>query len=224
MILKPFLRATVVLTFALYGAVLGALVTGLITADVRLRTAPNGTPTDTLKAGTVVGILKVQGAWAQVMYLPDNDVNKAKTGWVPSKYVKQTGGGGRSSGNCETEFKTNAEVCVESVRASLDCDKNFEGDSYTSCDVQVRYDIETTYSGGSYLDVDLSCRVEIEYTGPGMYRWSSDYSSQSDSFSLFAYGSESGSMSFDFSFGAFEKVTRVKVGSAHCEIESVNLW
>lgn len=66
---------------------------------------------------------------------------------------------------CETEFRTNAEVCVTLQRAELDCNQSYLGNYYNDCDATIRSDLETNYSGGSYLDVDVECRVEIEYHG-----------------------------------------------------------
>ena len=77
---------------------------------------------------------------------------------------------------------------------------------------------------GAYLDVEVECKVEIRYTGPAIYSWRSDSSSQDESHSLYAHGSESDSFTFDFSFSSYNEVTQVKVDSANCEIESVNLW
>src|SRR3990172_6405395 len=93
--------------------------------------------------------------------------------------------------DCETEYKTNAEVCVEITGVDLDCNKSYSGDYYRDCDVVLSYDVETDYSGGSYLDVEVECSVEIEYKGRQTYSTQSDSSSQDESHSLYAHGSES---------------------------------
>lgn len=130
---------------------------------------------------------------------------------------------GPSGDACETEFRTNAEVCVKVTRRNLDCTKSYSGGYYTDCDVTLGYDVETNYSGGSYLDVEVKCRVGIEYTGRGIYSTQSDTSSKDDSHSLYAYGSDSESKRFNFSFSSYQEVTRVITESAKCKIDSVEL-
>lgn len=130
---------------------------------------------------------------------------------------------GVTGDDCETEYKTNAEVCVEITGVDIDCNEGFAGKYYNDCDVTVSYDIETDYRGGSYLDVEVECRVEIEYKGRGTYITQSDSSYRDESYTLYAYGSESDSMSFNFSFSSFSEIISVKISSASCEIESVEL-
>ncbi|MFC1884766.1 hypothetical protein ACFL2O_08340, partial [Thermodesulfobacteriota bacterium] len=130
---------------------------------------------------------------------------------------------GVSGDDCETEYKTGAEVCVEITRADLDCNESFDGKYYRDCDVMVDYDVETDYKGGSSLDVEVECTVEIEYEGREIYR-RSDSSYESESHSLYAHDSESGTMSFNFSFSSFYEVIKVKITSAECKIESVELY
>jgi len=131
---------------------------------------------------------------------------------------------GVSGDNCETEYKTNAEVCVRITRANLDCNKSYSGNYYTDCDVTLSYDVETDYRGGSYLDVEVECRVEIEYKGRQTYITQSDSSSEDESHTLYAYGSDSETMYFNFSFSSYNEITSVKISSAECEIESVDLY
>jgi hypothetical protein len=127
-------------------------------------------------------------------------------------------------GDCEIEYKTNAEVCVEINRVYLDCNKSFTGNYYRDCDATLNYDIETNYSGGSYLDVEVECRVEIEYKGRQTYTTQSDSSRRDESHTLYAYGSDSERMRFNFSFSSYNEITSVKISSAKCKIESVDLW
>ena len=73
------------------------------------------------------------------------------------------------------------------------------------------------------MDVDVECKVEIEYKGRQTYSTYSDSSRKDESHSLYAHGSDSERMNFSFSFSSFNEVTSVKIESAKCEIESVEL-
>ena len=130
---------------------------------------------------------------------------------------------GVSGDDCETEYKTNAEVCVEITGGDLDCNESYSDNYYRDCDVALSYDVETDYPGGSYLDVEVECTVEIEYKGRQTYSTQSDSSSEDESHSLYAHGSDSETMSFSFSFSSYKEITSVKISSAECEIESVDL-
>ena len=131
---------------------------------------------------------------------------------------------GVSGDDCETEYKTNAEVCVKITGGDLDCNESYSGNYYRDCDVTLSYDIQTDYQGGAYLDVEVECRVEIEYKGRQIYSTQSDSSNQDESHSLYAHGSDSETMSFNFSFNSYKEITSVKISSAKCEIESVNMY
>jgi hypothetical protein len=130
---------------------------------------------------------------------------------------------GVSGDDCKTEYKTNAEVCVRITGANLDCSKSYSGNYYNGCDVTLSYDVETDYRGRSYLHVEVECTVEIEYKGKQTYSTQSDSDRHDESHTLYAYGSHSEMMSFNFSFSSYKEVNRVKISSAKCEIESVNL-
>jgi len=127
-------------------------------------------------------------------------------------------------GDCETEYKTNAEVCVRISNLDFDCSKSYTGDYYRSCDVNLSYDLETNYSGGSYLDVDVECEVEIEYKGRNTYSSRTDSDNHSESHDLYANDFTNDSMDFDFSFSSYQEVYNVKVSSAKCKIENVDLF
>jgi len=131
---------------------------------------------------------------------------------------------GVSGDDCETEYKTNAEVCVKITGVNLDCNKSYLGNYYSDCDVTLSYDVETDYRGGSYLDVELECRVEIEYKGRQTYITQSDSSYENESHSLYAYGSDSNTMYFNFSFSVFSEIISARINSAECEIEGVDLY
>jgi hypothetical protein len=193
-----------------------AVVTAVTTAQVSVRQSPNGAVVGVLKPGTVVAVLKVAGEVTQIMYFPKPGAKEVKTGWIATRYLRVVSRGGTAGGDdCETEYKTGAEVCVTVTDAELDCTKDFSGEYYRSCEVTIEYDVRTNYSGGSYLDVDVECEVEITYTGREMYSSRSDSESNNESHNLYANGSESESMSFDFSFSSFNEVTRVRIESSN---------
>ena len=127
-------------------------------------------------------------------------------------------------GDCETENKTNANVCVKIKDSSIDCNENFDQTAYRDCDVDLSYKVETDYAGGTYLDVDVKCRVEIEYKGRNSYSTKSDEESISDSYNLYANDSLSKTKSFNFSFSSFEEVTSAKISNLECKINNVELW
>ena len=131
---------------------------------------------------------------------------------------------GVSSNDCEMEYKTNAEVCVEITGGDLDCSESYGGGFYRDCDATLSYEVETNYSGGAYLDVEVECTLEIEYKGWQTYSTQSDSSSQDESYNLYAHGSDRDSMNFNFSFSSYKEITSVKISSAECEIDSVNLY
>ena len=131
---------------------------------------------------------------------------------------------GVSGDDCETEYKTNAEVCVEITGGDIDCNESYSGNYYRDCDVTLSYDVHTDYSGGAYLDVEVECSVEIEYKGSQTYSNQSDSISQDESHSLYAHVSESESMNFNFSFSSYQEITSAKISSAECEIDSVDMY
>lgn len=131
---------------------------------------------------------------------------------------------GVSGDDCETEYKTGAEVCVEITGVDIDCNESYTGDYYRDCDVTLNYEVQTDYKGGSYIEVEVECTVEIEYKGRQTYTTQSDTSYEDESHSLYAHGSESGTMNFNFSFSSFKEITNVKISSAECEIENVSMY
>lgn len=131
---------------------------------------------------------------------------------------------GVSGDDCESEYKTNASVCVEITGGRIDCNADFAGTYYQDCDVEIDYDVETDYSGGAYLDVDVECEAEIEYKGRGIYTVEADSDRQDESHNLYAHGRESETLRFNFSFGPYQEVTSAKISSANCEVGSVDLY
>ncbi len=124
---------------------------------------------------------------------------------------------------CDTEYKTNAEVCVSVMNSNLECTKNYEGTSYTNCIVSVTYQITTDYSGGSYLEVDVGCQVDIKYEERNSYISNTESNNKNESHTLFAYDSYINTMIFNFNFLYYKEVTKVRVSNVSCEIEDIYL-
>ncbi|WP_146022451.1 hypothetical protein [Pseudomonas sp. FW305-70] len=129
-----------------------------------------------------------------------------------------------SEADCETEYKTNAKVCISISQASLDCNQSYSGDYYRDCDATLSYDLTTNYSGGAFLDVEVECTLDIEYKGRQTFSTQTDSESSDESHNLYANGSDSNSMDFNFSFTSYQEVISVKASSARCEINNVNLY
>ena len=129
-----------------------------------------------------------------------------------------------SGDDCDREYKTNAEVCVELTRTDLDCNESFTGNYYRYCDVTIRYNIKTDYQGNSSIAADVECEVEIDYEGKDFYSTRSDSDDSNETHNLYAYDSDSDAMAFNFSFGYHEEVTRVNVASARCSIDNLYLY
>jgi hypothetical protein len=131
---------------------------------------------------------------------------------------------GVSGDHCEIEYKTNAEVCISITGGDLNCNESYDGNYYQDCDVDLNYEVSTDYKGGSYIDAEINCTVEIEYEDRESYRVQTDSNYENETHSLYAHGSDSNNMSFNFSFSSYEEIIKAKISSAECEIESVNLW
>jgi len=203
---------------------------GEATANVFVRDAPNGAKIDSLTARTALGLIGYRNGWVQVLYFAPN--GQGKHGWVSAKYVRITNGSvasrrhrapGVSGDDCESEFDTGAQVCVTVADVSLDCSESFAGKYYDSCEVSLEYDVQADYEGDGFLSVDVECEVEISYTGRQMYMRGSDSGSEDENHSLFAFGSDSNTMTFDFSFMSFNEVSGAQIESASCEISSILL-
>lgn len=202
-------------------------------ASLNVRSEPNGKVLFALPQNSIVGVMRVQGGWAMIMYLPGDDPNKAKYGWVSSSYLRVVNSAGSSNSarsysqsgdNCEYEYDSNAQVCVTVTDADMDCRESYDGSYYRSCEVEVGYKLTTEYEGDDYLDVDVECEVEIKYKKRDGYSWSYDSDSESQNHSLYSYGSESGNMDFDFTYSAYEEVISVKIDSIDCKINSVHQY
>jgi hypothetical protein len=129
-----------------------------------------------------------------------------------------------SGGDCKSEYKTNAEVCVEIGKVNIECNQSYADNYYRDCDVTLSYDVRTNYEGNAYLDVRVECKVEIEYKGRQTYSTQSDSSRKDESHSLYAHGSDSERLRFNFSFSSYREITNVRISSAKCEIDSADLF
>jgi hypothetical protein len=128
-----------------------------------------------------------------------------------------------SGDSCETEDSTGANVCVTATNSSLDCHKSFDGTAYRDCDVDVSYTLQTDYRGNSSLNANVDCTVELWYTGRNTVIPKTDSESDTNSHTLDAHDRLSESAEINFSFSSFYEVTRAKISSVECRIESVDL-
>jgi hypothetical protein len=128
-----------------------------------------------------------------------------------------------SGDSCETEDSTGANVCVTVTNSTLDCHKSFDGTQYRDCGVNVSYTLQTDYRGNSSLNAEVDCTVDLSYTGRNTVIPKTDSESNTNSHTLDAFDRLSESVEIDFSFSSFYEVTRAKISSVECRIESVDL-
>jgi len=193
--------------------------------SLNVRDAPSGKVIDALPLGSAVGIASIYGTWAHVVYFKSGNKSSPRYGWVSTKFLKITSSGSASvsGGNCESEYKSGAEVCIEVSDANLECNESIAGDYYSDCDVEIEYKLTTDYRGHSSISVDVECKAEISYETRGTYG-SSESDDESKSHTLYANGSDYSSVDIDFSFSMYQQVYRVELESVECEIDSLDLW
>jgi hypothetical protein len=116
-------------------------------------------------------------------------------------------------------------LCVTVTNSALNCHKSFDGSQYRDCDVNVSYALQTDYRGNSSLNAEVDCTAELSYTGRNTVIPKTDSVSESDtnSHTLDAYDRLSESAEIHFSFSSLYEVTRAKISSADCRLESVDL-
>ena len=195
------------------------------TKIINVRDTPKGKIIDTLPFGSVVGIINYKGNWVNIIYFKNGDKNNSKTGWVKFNNLKITSVGKPSvSGeSCETEYQSGAEVCIEVTGSDLDCDKNYSGEYFDDCEVEIDYEIRTDYRGESSIQAEIECEAEISYKRKESFS-SSESEDESESHTLYSHGSDYGSMEIDFSFSSFQKVYNIEIDSVKCEVVSTTLW
>lgn len=127
-----------------------------------------------------------------------------------------------AKGDCETESQSGAEVCLSITNTYFDCDKSFEGTSYSSCSLSISYQVSTDYKGQSSLDVDVECKASIDTKkrqGFSGYETAQD----DESHTLYATDSDSETVRLSFDFSSFDEVYRASVSTASCEVDDVSL-
>jgi hypothetical protein len=140
-----------------------------------------------------------------------------------AKFMHQHRRKGPSGESCEREESIGANVCVTVTDASLDCNRSVDGAEYDDCDANVSYSLNTDYMGDSSLDAEVDCSVELSYSGPNAITPNTDSDSDTNSNSLEANDEQSDSVDIDFSFTSIDQVTRAKITSVDCQIDSVEL-
>ncbi|MDA8694097.1 hypothetical protein N9L91_02710, partial [Pseudomonadales bacterium] len=129
---------------------------------------------------------------------------------------------GVSGDDCQMEYDSGANVCVEVEDISLNCRKNYDG-FFRNCDVEISYEVRTDYKGNKYLDVDVECEAGINYKKNSGYS-GSDSEYDDESHNLYSYGRDSSTMELSFSFSSYSEVYKANINSYECEIDSVYLW
>jgi len=125
-------------------------------------------------------------------------------------------------GDCETENRSGAEICLAITGRRFDCDKSFEGTSYTGCSLSISYEVSTDYRGQSSIDVDVECKASIDTKKrQGFSGYEPDR--RDESHTLYASGSDSETVRLLFDFSSFEEVYGASVSTASCEIDDVSL-
>lgn len=200
-----------------------SVTVAVTTADsLNVRSTPAGEVVDQVPLGTRVGVLRVNGSWARVMYLVNNQ-SDIRHGWVSIQYLRATSTGftGYSS-TCEDEYRSGAEVCLEVTDVDLDCDESISGDYYDECEADIDYELSTDYEGQSSIEAEVSCEAEVSYDARNGYGGSEsddDYYSHD----LYNTGSEYGSMTLDFSFSRLDEAYDVELESTDCRIDDLTL-
>jgi len=126
--------------------------------------------------------------------------------------------------NCETEYKTHSNVCVEITEDDFKCKKSFGAGFYRSCVVKLNYDFETDYKGSASMDFDVVCTVEVEYISRQSTSSRFDSLTNDRSHSLDALGNESGSIKFKFPFSSSKEVTSASLSLAECTVDNIDLY
>jgi hypothetical protein len=193
--------------------------------SLNVRDTPNGDVIDALPLGSAVEIANSKGGWANVVYFKNGSTSSPKYGWVSIIHLEimSVGGISSSSGTCETEYQSGAEVCLEISDAELKCNESYTGDYYRDCEVEIDYELTTDYRGQSSISVDIECEAEISFKARQSYN-SSESDDESESHTLDANDSDYGSVDIEFSFSSYKEVYKVELESVECEIEDMNLW
>ena len=188
-------------------------------SQTELRASPDGEVIGTVIPGLVGIVRDYSPPWVKIYFGNALGSNSPKEGWVNINKIRVLKTI-VSGDDCETDYDTDAEVCVTLDDVSLDCDKNYEG-YFSSCEVEIDYTVETDLeSDNKYLDVEVECEAEISYKRQdriGTY----DSEDDDESHTLYSGGSETGEIELDFYFSSYQKVYSVRIDDAECEIDSV---
>ena len=164
---------------------------------------------------------KQLGETCKAMTAPELAEKKAREAALLREYkLRQLMG--VSGDDCETEWDSNARVCVEVDDVRLDCNKNYDG-YFRGCNVEIEYDVKTDYQGNDYLDVDVECEASISYK-KGSYGTGYESGDDDESHTLYAHGRDSESIEIYFSFSYSYEVYKVSIDDYECEIDSVYKW
>lgn len=188
-------------------------------SQTELRSEPNGKVLVFIPTGTIGVAQQLNPPWIKVYFGNGTNDPSIKDGWVifdQINFIDTVASGD----DCETDYDTNAEVCVTVDDASLDFYTGYNG-FYSSCEVEIEYTLETDLDqDDKYISVEIECEAEISYKRQDRFN-SSDYDDDDESHTLYSQSSDSGEIDIDFSFSSFEEVYSVQLEIAECEIDSV---
>lgn len=205
---------------------------GKTTAEtLNVRSKPEGQVVGSLPKNTVVTILSSRGGWVKILSLSQGQ--KGVIGWVSEKYIEKDGNQSNQEPSsisavaydqCESEYKTGAEVCIKVSNATLDCSESLFDDYYDNCAVDVTYILDTDYKGGVSISTDVTCEAEISYESKDSFVSSNLYENTRETHDVYAYANDRHYVNMSFSFGTFDEVLRVKLNSFDCRIDNVELY
>lgn len=202
-----------------------AIIATTTAESLNVRESPGGEVIAQLPRGTRVAVTTASDSWARIYFYARGEATELRQGWVSLQYLRRAPGGrSRAYGSeCDSEYRSGAEVCLNVSDVSVDCDESYSGDYYRDCEVEIDYRLSTDYRGQSQIEVEVDCEARVGYKARSGVN-SSESDSDSDSFDLYAGDSAFESMTLDVSFPMYKEVYSVELESADCEIDDLMLY
>ena len=129
---------------------------------------------------------------------------------------------GVSGNHCSIELQSGARVCLTVRDAHLNCSESYSREYYDRCQVDVTYTVETDHRGNGFIDGRVHCDVSLNTSGAR--GGSSKLADESNSFTVMAFGSTSGTMDVTFSLSSYDEVNKVKISDVSCRVENLFLF
>jgi len=177
--------------------------------------------------GSLVEVKAIQGDWAQITHAPfagdrvSGLVSTNRLRFVSN--VKQGRYASFDGGSCTEAGAAGGKVCVTVADVSLKCQQQPHSSLYISCVVDIDYDLTTDHRDNQEMDVGIECSANIAFLRQEQNAWMPDISSYDKHYGLPVQGSGADDMSIGFSFSPHYKITQVRVVSAACTVDSINL-